>query len=469
MTRQFAVHLTLLLACGALAATPPTTAEVTEISRYQRLARDILAELIEIDTTDSRGDTTVAARAMAARLQAAFFSPDDILVDGSDPRKGNLVVRYRGTGARAPILLLAHLDVVEAKREDWSFDPFEFREEDGYFYGRGSSDDKGMAAIWMANLMRLREEGFVPDRDLVLALTADEEGGNHNGVSWLLANHRDRIAAAYCLNEGGWGAIRDGRYLSHGIQPSEKVYMTLRLEVSDPGGHSSVPKPDNPIYRLAAGLVRLGQFDFPVRLSEVTRRYVERMAAIEGGDIGAAMLGVLADPPDPRAVDRLSEVPYYNALLRTTCVATRLEAGHAENALPQTARATVNCRLLPEESPAEIRRTIAEILGDEAIALTTTWEPLPSPPSPLDTELMRAVEALTEEMWPGVPVIPVMLTGSTDGLYLRNAGIPTYGISGIFHDLDDIRAHGRDERVGVRQFYEGQEFLYRLLRRLSSR
>jgi acetylornithine deacetylase/succinyl-diaminopimelate desuccinylase-like protein len=437
-------------------------------TRYQRMARGVLEQLVEINTTDSVGNTTEAAEAMAARLEAAGFTREDLRVFGPDPRKGNLVARYRGTGARPPLLLLAHLDVVEAKREDWSFDPFVFFERDGYFYGRGSSDDKAMAAIWVVNFMRMRAEGFIPDRDLIMALTADEEGGDHNGVAWLLENHRPLIDAAYCLNEGGGGAIRNGRYLNNEIQLSEKKYMTFELNVTNDGGHSSLPEKDNAIYHLAEGLVRLARFDFPVQLDEITRTYFERMAEIEGGDTGAAMKGVAAQPPDLGAAARLSKDPYYNALMRTTCVATMLEAGHAENALPQAASATVNCRLLPGDSPDVVRQTLVEVLADEAISVTTTWEPLSAPASPLDPEVLGSVERITESMWPGIPVIPTMLTGATDGLYLRNAGIPTYGISGIFEDLDDNRAHGQDERIGVKQFFDGQEFLYQLVKALSS-
>jgi acetylornithine deacetylase/succinyl-diaminopimelate desuccinylase-like protein len=325
-----------------------------------------------------------------------------------------------------------------------------------------------MAAIWVANFIRMKEEGFVPDRDLIIALTADEEGGDHNGVTWLLENHRQLIDAAHCLNEGGGGVIRDDKYLRNGIQLSEKVYMTVQLEVTNPGGHSSIPEEDNAIYHLAEGLSRLAKFDFPARLDEITRAYFERMAETEDGRIGAAMKAVTSDPPDPAAVALLARVPYYNALMRTTCVATEVEAGHAENALPQTAHATVNCRILPGHSPDEVRQTLDEVLADEAISLTTTWEPISSPASPLDAEIMEPIERITNDLWPGIPLIPSMSTGATDGLYLRNAGIPTYGVSGLFGDLDDVRAHGQDERIGIKQFFEGQEFLDRVVRVLSS-
>jgi acetylornithine deacetylase/succinyl-diaminopimelate desuccinylase-like protein len=437
-------------------------------SRYQRMARETLEQLVQINTTESVGDTTEAAEAMAARLLAAGFPKEDVQVLGADPRRGNLVARYRGTGARPPLLLLAHLDVVEAERGDWSFDPFVFFEKDGYFYGRGSTDDKAMAAIWVVNFIRMRDEGFIPDRDLIIALTAGEESGLHNGVELLLERHRPLIDAAHCLNEGGGGAIRNGRYLSNEIQLAEKKYMTLELTVTNPGGHSSLPEKENAIYRLAAGLVRLSEFDFPVELNEITRAYFERSAEIEGGPIGEAMMGVTTQPPDPEAVSRLAHVARYNATMRTTCVATMYEAGHAENALPQTATATINCRLLPEDSPEYVRQTLVEVLADEAISMTTIWEPESAPASPLDPGVMSPVESITEAIWPGVPVIPTMSTWGTDGFYLRTAGIPTYGVSGIFGDIDDDRSHGRDERIGVQQFFDGQEFLYRLVRALSS-
>jgi acetylornithine deacetylase/succinyl-diaminopimelate desuccinylase-like protein len=460
----------LALIVALIATAPPSAADDTPASpsRYQLLAREALEQLVNINTTDSVGNTTVAAEAMAQRLLSAGFPEEDVHVLGPDPHKGNLVTRYRGTGERPPLLLLAHLDVVEAEREDWSFDPFVFFEEGGSFYGRGTSDDKAMAAIWVVNFIRMRDEGFTPNRDLILALTADEEGGDHNGVLRLLESHRSLIEAAYCLNEGGDGVIREGRYLSNDIQLSEKTYMTLELEVTNAGGHSSMPEHDNAIYHLAGGLTRLAEYEFPVRLDEITRAYFERSADIEGGLIGAAMRGASARPPDPGSVSRLAQIPRYNALMRTTCVATMLEAGHAENALPQRASATVNCRLLPDDSPDAVRETLADVLADEAISIATTWEPRSAPASPLDPEVLRAVESITETMWPGVPVMPTMATGATDGLYLRNAGIPTYGVSGIFSDIDDSRAHGRDERIGVQQFFDGQEFLYRLVKALAS-
>jgi acetylornithine deacetylase/succinyl-diaminopimelate desuccinylase-like protein len=451
-----------------LSATDGRGADIMSPQPDRNLARAIYKELIEINTTDSSGNCTKAAEAMEARLKAAGLPAADVQVLGPDPRKGNLVARLRGKGTRRPLLLLAHLDVVEARREDWSFDPFVFREEGGYFYGRGTSDDKAMAAIFVANLIRLLREGFRPDRDLVLALTADEEGGSFNGVDWLLKNHRDLVDSELGINEGGGGQTKDGRRVANTVQASEKVFQSFTLEVKNRGGHSSLPVPDNAIYRLAEGLVRLSRYRFPVRLNEVTRLFFERSAATATGTEAADRMAVAKDPPDPAAADRLSEKAYLNARLRTTCVPTLLQGGHAENALPQTARATVNCRMLPDEKPEDVQRAIVAALADDQIVVAPVAAAKRSPPSPLSPAVLRPIEKITAEMWPGIPVVPTMSTGGTDALYLRAAGIPVYGVDGIFEDVDDVRAHGRDERLGVTSFYEGQEFLYRLVKALSS-
>jgi acetylornithine deacetylase/succinyl-diaminopimelate desuccinylase-like protein len=454
--------LALLLAAATVAfvETEPPSAE-------DALAREIFEELIEINTTDSVGDNTRAAEAMARRLRDAGFPEEDVRVLEPHPRKGNLVARLRGSGKREPILLLAHIDVVEALPSDWSFDPFTFLEKDGYFYGRGTSDDKAMAAIWIASLIRMKRESYLPDRDLIVALTADEEGGSYNGVQWLLANHRDLIDAAYCLNEGGGGQMKDGKKLSNSVQLSEKLFQSFSLESTNTGGHSSRPRKDNAIYQLSSALVKISQHEFPVELDEITSAYFEKMSAIESGETSRDMLEV-GRRSDPGAAARLSASPYYNAVLRTTCVATRLEGGHAENALPQTARATVNCRIFPGSDPKDVQRTLESVVGDEGVRLSPVLPASPSLPSPLLPEVMGPIEKITGEMWPGVPVVPTMSTGATDGLYLRNAGIPTYGVSGIFGDVDDARAHGKDERLLVSSFYEGREFLRRLVVALSS-
>ena len=430
------------------------------------VAREVFKELIEINTTDATGDMTRAAEAMAARLQAAGFPASDMQVVGPNPRKRNLVMRARGTGAGKPILLLAHTDVVEARRDDWSMDPFTFIERDGYFYGRGTTDMKDMAAAWVATLIRLKREGITPSRDLILALTADEEGGDSNGVAWLVANHRELIDAEYCLNEGGGGEIQNGKYVLYDVGAAEKVYLDFRLEVRNKGGHSSLPAKDNAIYELADGLARLSRFEFPVRLNEVTRGFFDRTSRLQKGQLAADMKAAARGKPGPEAARRLSKSPYYNAMMRTTCVATRLEGGHADNALPQLARALVNCRLLPEDSPAEVRATLTRVVGSR-VTLTQAGQPEPSPPSPLKPEVMRAIDSNVAAMWPGVTVVPVMTTGASDGRILRKAGIPTYGL-GLWEDVDDVRAHGRDERIGVKQFDEEVEFLYRIVRALAA-
>ena len=432
------------------------------------LAREIYAQLVEINTTDSVGDNTAAAEAMAKRLREAGFPEDDLKLIVPHERKGNLVARLHGTGKRKPLLLLAHLDVVEARPEDWSVDPFRFLEKDGYYYGRGSADDKAMAALFVASLIRLRREGYRPDRDLIVALTSDEEGGDWNGALRLVRDHRPLVDAAYGLNEGGRGQIKDGSKLANTVGTSEKVYLSFRLEVKNAGGHSSLPRKDNAIYELAAALGRLASYSFPVRLTDTTRVYFERLAASQPQALAADMRAVAKAPPDAAAVARLSEVPLYNSTLRTTCVATRLDGGHADNALPQAARAVVNCRMHPSDPPDWVRERLVEAVADPQVSVTPIGSAHPSPESPMNPELFGAVEKLTEAMWPGVPVLPTMGTGATDSLYFRGAGIPMYGVSGIFGDVDDVRAHGKDERVLVKSFHEAREFLYRLIKALSS-
>jgi acetylornithine deacetylase/succinyl-diaminopimelate desuccinylase-like protein len=433
----------------------------------QKLTREIFKELIEINTTHSVGNTTKAAEAMAARLRNAGFADKDLFIGGPNEKKGNLVATLYGSGKRKPLLLLAHLDVVEALPSDWSTDPFKFEEIDGYYYARGSSDDKAMAAIFVANLIRMKKEGVVPDRDIVMALTADEEGGDFNGVSWLLQNHRDLINADYALNEGGGGMAKGGKKVLNRVQLSEKVFQSFQLEVKNRGGHSSQPRKDNAIYHLAHALDNLSKFDFPVNLNEGTRIYFERSAKLETGQLAEDMLGVIQTPPKAEAVARLSEIPNYNALLRTTCVATMVNAGHAENALPQTATAVVNCRILPGEDPDKIKELLINVFSDKEISVSPVKPAKPSSPSPLNPDVFGPIERITRQLWPGVAVVPAMSTGATDGLYLRNAGIPTYGVSGLFSEAGDVRAHGKDERIGVNAFYEGQEFLYQLVKEMA--
>jgi acetylornithine deacetylase/succinyl-diaminopimelate desuccinylase-like protein len=456
----------LALALAVVLGTPDAARALTP---QQQLAFDIYKELVEINSVTQTGDTGRAADAMAARLLTGGFDSADVQVFKPAPRKGNLVVRLHGTGARKPMLLLAHIDVVEARREDWTYDPFKLTEKDGWFYGRGTGDDKFMAAAFVTTLIRYKQEGYKPDRDIILALETDEEilDGNGVGIQWLLANHRDLIDAEFALNEGGGVGLKRGKPIRNSIQTSEKVSFTYQLAVANKGGHSSVPSPDNAIYHLAEGLARLGKFAFPINLNATTRQSFERAAELETRETAADIRSVLSANPDAAALERLSANPGYNAQLRTTCVATTLEGGHAYNALPQMARATVNCRILPGERVEDVTATLTRVLADEKIALTPIGQPLLSAPSVIDEGILSAIEKTSAEFWPGTPVVPVMSTGATDGAYLRNAGIPTFGHSGLAGDVDDVRAHGKDERVAVKSFYEGGEYLYKLVKRLS--
>ncbi len=433
------------------------------------LAREIFQQLIEINTTDSAGDNTRAAEAMADRFRAARFPQSEIHVLTPVPRKGNLVVRLRAPGVTRPILFLGHLDVVEARRADWDTDPFLFRQDSGYYYGRGTADMKGDDAALVAAFLRLKRENFRPARDLILALTADEEGGPSNGVDWLIKQHRDLINAQFCVNlDAGGGHIKNGKPIYMAMQAAEKVYVSFKLEVANKGGHSSVPTRDNAIYQLADGLARLARYDFPVHLFDVTRAAFERGANIYPGQLGADLKTMVQNPNDAAATARLSAIPFYNAQLRTTCVATMLSAGHAENALPQLASAVINCRLLPIEKPADIKRTLEQVLDDPRITVTEMNQPIATPYTPIDPRVMAAVTASTNKLWPGIPVIPAMDTGASDGIYLIRAGIPTYGVSGIFNDEDDYRAHGRGERILVKSFDDAVDFIYDLIIRLAS-
>jgi len=453
--------------CVLVFSTAAGRAQTMRPDAEKKLAHDIYKEFVEIQSGYTTGATTPVAEAAAARLKAAGFPDSDIFVGGANPRKANLVVRYHGTGARKPILLLAHEDVVEAKREDWSTDPFQFIEKDGFYYGRGTGDDKAQAAVWIANLIQYRREGFRPDRDIIVALTADEEGGGpFNGVDWLLKNHRDWIDAEFALNEGGWGEEAGGKKISNDVQVSEKYVINFRFEVRNKGGHSSLPVADNAIYHLAGALERLSHFGFPLKTNEVTAAYFQKMAGIETGPVKEDLAEVAGGSQD--AMRRVAAAsPAWNATLRTTCVATMLEGGHALNALPQLAAATVNCRVLPEDSTEYVKSTLERLVADDQVAITVMGNPAPGPASPMRPDLLQAIRRVTDRIWPGVPTVPIMVMGATDGRYLRMAGIPTYGVQGFFMDRDDIRFHGRDERLGVQSFYEGQNFLFELVKTLS--
>jgi acetylornithine deacetylase/succinyl-diaminopimelate desuccinylase-like protein len=462
---------------SAFAIVTPASAQGT-LSPYQSLGRDILRELIETNTTHSAGSTTKAAERMAARFRAAGFAAADVQIvgpdTGRDAKDGNLIVRYRGRGARKPILLIGHLDVVEARRADWELDPFALTERDGHFYGRGTLDMKNGVASWVAALLRMRQEGIVPAGDYILALTAGEEGGGgYNGIQWLLAHRRDLLDVAYVLNpDAGGGELRDGKPVSFDVQAAEKVFQSYRLTVRNPGGHSSLPEKDNAIYRLAAALGRVGEYDFPFELNAITREYFTRNAALSQGDLAADMRAVGArGQVDTAAARRLADrSPFYNALLRTTCVATLIEGGHAVNALPQRAVATINCRILPGVDPASVEQTIRRVVADTAVSVTRADTATPSPPSPLPASLEQTIRSVAASIWGPLPLVPTMETGATDGLFLRNVGIPVYGVTGYFADPNipaDTRAHGLNERIGVKAYYDQLEFTYRLLKAIG--
>jgi acetylornithine deacetylase/succinyl-diaminopimelate desuccinylase-like protein len=468
----------LLLATVTLVFSASTLSAQIDAGTRQ-LSHDIFKQLIEINTTDSVGSTTVAAEAMARRLLDAGFPRSDVVVLGPNARKGNMVARLHGSGAHKPVLLIGHLDVVEARRSDWTLDPFQFVEKDGYFYGRGTQDMKSDDAVWVTEFIRLKREGFKPDRDLILALTADEEGGLSNGVDWLIKNHRDLIDAEFVLNSDGGGVdTANGKPVIISMDATEKLYADFQLTVTNPGGHSSLPVPDNAIYHLADALTRLEGFQFPLELNDVTRTYFERMASVETGQQAADMRAILNHPPDPAAAARLSLDPLQNSTLRTTCVATRLDAGHANNALPQSAKANVNCRILPGHTREEVRQTLVRVFADPKVTvgyvehsgrvLDSAPNAQAPPPVKLRPDVMNTLDKIAAEMWPGTPVIPTMSTGASDGVYTNAAGMPTFGISGVGIDMNDVRAHGRDERLRVESFYQGVDFYYRYLKALTS-
>jgi acetylornithine deacetylase/succinyl-diaminopimelate desuccinylase-like protein len=454
--RSSAFVIAAALSLASLAAQQPVPAD-------KALARSILEELVEIPSTDTDGTVRVAD-AITTRLLNAGFPKEDVRVVTSDPNVANVIARLRGKDPQARgILLMAHIDVVAARREDWSVDPFTFVERDGWFYGRGATDNKGGAAMLVANLITLKRAGWQPARDVILVLTGDEETLQH-GIQTLLSKHRELLNADIAFNtDGGGVTLRDGRPSVFDVQASEKIYADYQLEVTDVGGHSSLVRRDNPIYTLAAALTRIGEHQFPLHVNDVTRMFLERSAALETGQTAIDMRAVAANPPDQAAAARLSRSPYYNAQLRTTCVATKVEGGHANNALPQLARAVINCRILPGLPGADVEAVIRRLAGDK-VRVTVIEPPIASPPSSLTPALLSRIEPLVKRQWPAIPIIPTMATGATDGMYTRSSGIPTYGVSAIDENPEDVRAHGKDERVNVESFYRAAQFWLDLTR-----
>ena len=444
-----------------------------KLTPQQQVAREVYKELVEINTSVTTGNITNGAVAMAKRFRQAGIPDSDIFVGGPRPEKHNVVARFRGKNpaGRKPVLLLAHLDVVEALKADWSpeFDPFVFTEKDGYYYARGIADDKAMASIFVANLLRMKAEGYVPDRDIIIALTADEESGPFNGVDWLVTNHRELVDAGIVLNEGGGGVLRDGKPLFNTIQLAQKVTTNYTLHVTNRGGHSSVPRKDNAITSLADALGKVGRYTFPVKLSEVTRSFFTQTASLETPRMGAAMKALVANPNDIAAADIVAGDEKYSSMLRTTCVATMLSGGHATNALPQLAEANVNCRIYPTESSEDVRQALEKAISDTTVKVLVKSQRPSSPAAKMTSEIMHPVAQVTKELFGGIPVIPTMSTGANDSRFFLTIGVPAYGVSGLFMDPSvDARAHGRDERMRMQSYYEGQEFLYRLTKLLAS-
>lgn len=434
------------------------------------LARDLFKSLVEINTTHEHGSTEAAHAIEGWLLRAGFSSADLTFITPPDrPAKGNLVVRYRGKDRAKPVLFLGHLDVVEAKPEDWSVDPFKLTEQDGWFYGRGTIDMKDGDAAMIETLIRLKREKFVPERDIIVAFTADEEaGGDANGPAFLLKNHRDLIDAQLVINlDGGGGNTKDGRPVYFEIGTSEKTYVTFTVETTSPGGHGSLPGPDNAIYRLSSGLTRLQAYQFPVITTATTRASFAALAKIDPGPNSADMLAVAATPTDLAAAGRLSSNVRMNALLHTTCVATLISGGHAENALPQRSKATIQCRMMPGDSADQVQVQLATAFADPAIKLTLDAPPIVSPESAPTPQLMAKFAALAHGVWPAVPTVPTMATGFSDDRQTRNAGMPSYDVSGVWQDVDENRAHGRDERIGVHAFDQSVEFTYRLMKAMG--
>lgn len=483
MRRQnfFAIcALLVFTACLGLSATAQSSLP-TASPADRALAREIFKQLIEINTTDTpKGNVTTATAAMQKRFLDAGFAPEDVHLLGPDAHKMNLVVRYRaaGTPTEEPVVFLCHMDVVEALRSDWHTDPFQFIEKDGYYYGRGTQDMKDSDAALVATFLRLHREGYKPKRDLILALTADEEGGKFNGAHWLVENHRDLVDAAFVINPDAGGVELDhGRAVVADVEATEKVYADYQVKAVNSGGHSSRPRPDNAIYELMAALNKLAAYSFPFEMNEITRTYFTNLAKEETGQTAADMRAILATPPDMAAAARLSAEPSFNSNFRTTCVATRLSGGHANNALPQTAEANVNCRIFPGHSPEEIRQQLAALFNDSKLTVKyvsdagVVSDVAPDrkamvPPPPIKA-VFDPLTRITQAIWPGVPVTPVMENGATDSIYFAQAGIPSYGYSAIALERDDDRAHGQDERLPVDSYWKSLDFFYSFAKALG--
>jgi acetylornithine deacetylase/succinyl-diaminopimelate desuccinylase-like protein len=459
-----AALLALPVMASAQTATPPAA-----IRPDQLKFRDLYKELVEINTTLSVGSCTTAAEAMGARLKAAGYPDADIkiVVEPKHPREGSLVAILHGSDPKAkPILLLAHIDVVEANRADWTRDPFKLIEENGYFFGRGTSDDKAQAAIWADSMVRFKQEGYKPKRDIKMALTCGEESEGYNGIEDLVKNHRALVDAEFALNEGADGLLDEqGKEVVLEVQAGEKVYQDFTLTVTNPGGHSSRPGPSNAIYQLSAALDRIGAYKFPTRFNDATRGYFTQMQARVPAEQAAAMKALVANVEDPTALKVVTADPMWNSMLRTTCVATMVSAGHAPNALPQRATANVNCRILPGTPVEEVRTKLAELAADPAVAVTLAHEAkAASPPPPLTPAIMGPITKQAAKLWPGVPIVPILLTGATDGVHTNAAGIPTYGVSGLFGGSDGDGIHGLNERIRVKSLYDGRDFLFGLVK-----
>ena len=472
-------------AVGLLAATlfaAHLQAQSTAMDTATRqLAHDVFKQLIEINSTDSIGSTTAVAEAMRKRLLDAGFPPADVVLLGPNPRKGNLVARLRGRPGSTlkPVLLLCHTDVVEAKREDWTTDPFVFTEKDGFFYGRGTQDMKNSDAAMVMAFLRMKRENYVPDRDLILALTADEEGGKSNGVDWLLKNHPDLMQAEFVLNPDAGGlTTKNGKPILLGVEATEKLYADFHVTATNPGGHSSLPTSDNAIYHVADALSRLERSPFPFELNEVTRAELTTRATLVQGQEAEDIRAILKTPPDPAAMQRLSANPVYNATMRTTCVATMMSAGHAPNALPGRAQANINCRILPGHSQEEVRQDLIRIFADPTLTvdyvdnagevLGKGSDRAAATPPPLNEAVFKPLRETVHTMWPGLTILPEMETGASDSIYTMAAGMPSYGFNGMAIEEGDERAHGRDERLGIESYYAGVEFQYLYLKAMTS-